>query len=172
MPPPEPEEGETRLFELRMAVVAAAFVSAGAALAASEHAGHAQHMETYSTGEPADAKKPARIVQVSMTEANGKMLFAPAKIEVRKDEQIKFVLRNGGQLDHEFVLGTTEENLKHAASMAKNPDMEHDDPNARKLDPNKTGDLVWKFSKAGEFEFACLIPGHREAGMVGTIVVK
>ena len=161
-----------RLFELRMAVVAAAFVSAGAALAASEHAGHAQHMETYSTGEPADAKKPARIVQVYMTDANGKMLFAPAKIEVRKDEQIKFVLRNGGQLDHEFVLGTTEENLRHGASMAKNPDMEHDDPNARRLAPSKTGDLVWRFSKAGEFEYACLIPGHREAGMVGTVVVK
>ena len=56
--------------------------------------------------------------------------------------------------------------------MKKNPDMEHDDPNAKKLAPKKTDEIVWKFSKAGEFEFACLIPGHREAGMVGTIVVK
>ncbi|MBN9584284.1 MAG: copper resistance protein [Afipia sp. 62-7] len=161
-----------RRLKVSVVVVAAALASAGTALAAGEHAGHAQHAETYATGEPGDAKKAARIVQVSLTEANGKMLFVPAKIEVRKDEQIRFVLRNGGQLDHEFVLGTTEENLRHGASMAKNPDMEHDDPNARRLAPSKTGDLVWRFSKAGEFEYACLIPGHREAGMVGTVVVK
>jgi uncharacterized cupredoxin-like copper-binding protein len=56
--------------------------------------------------------------------------------------------------------------------MSKNPDMEHDDPNAAKLAPKMTGEIVWKFSKAGEFEYACLIPGHREAGMVGNVVVK
>ncbi|WP_371425745.1 plastocyanin/azurin family copper-binding protein [Tardiphaga sp.] len=141
-------------------------------LAESDHAGHAKHDEVFTTGEPGDAKKPAKIVQITMTEANGKMLFTPAKIEVRKGDQVKFVLRNGGELEHEFVLGTTEENLKHAVSMSKNPDMEHDDPNAAKLAPKMTGEIVWKFSKAGEFEYACLIPGYREAGMVGNVVVK
>ncbi|CAN5191227.1 cupredoxin family protein [soil metagenome] len=140
-------------------------------LAGGEHGGHA-HDDAFSTGEPGDAKKPARIVQVTMTEVNGRMLFTPGKVEIRKDEQIKFMLRNNGELDHEFVLATTAENLKHAGSMKKNPDMEHDDPNARKLAPRKNGDLVWKFSKAGEFEYSCLIPGHREAGMTGTVVVK
>jgi uncharacterized cupredoxin-like copper-binding protein len=162
----------TRTTMMRAAVVATVLASGGAAIAAGEHAGHAQSDEGWSTGEPGDAKKPARVVQVTMTEANGKMLFAPAKVEVRKDEQIRFVLRNGGELEHEFVLGTTEDNLRHAASMSKNPDMEHDDPNAVRLASKKTGDLVWKFSKAGEFEYACLIPGHREAGMVGNVVVK
>ncbi len=56
--------------------------------------------------------------------------------------------------------------------MKKNPDMEHDDPNGKRLAPKKTDEIVWKFSKPGEFEYSCLIPGHREAGMVGTIVVK
>ena len=56
--------------------------------------------------------------------------------------------------------------------MQKNPDMAHDEPNGRQLAPNKTGEIVWKFTKAGEFEYACLIPGHREAGMTGTILVK
>lgn len=157
---------------MRAAVVAAVLASGGAAIAGGEHAGHAQRDEGRATGEPGDRKRPARVVQVTMTEANGKMLFAPAQIEVRKDEQIRFVLRNGGELEHEFVLGTTEENLRHAGSMSKNPDMEHDDPNAVRLSPKKTGDLVWRFSKAGEFEYACLIPGHREAGMVGSVVVK
>jgi uncharacterized cupredoxin-like copper-binding protein len=149
----------------------AVFLASAPTMAEGDHGSHA-HGDTFSTGEPGDAKKPARIVQVTMTEADGKMLFTPSRIEIRKDEQIKFMLRNNGELDHEFVLATTEENLKHAESMKKNPDMEHDDPNAKKLAPKKTGEIVWKFGKAGEFEYSCLIPGHREAGMIGTVVVK
>ncbi|WP_246660873.1 MULTISPECIES: cupredoxin domain-containing protein [unclassified Tardiphaga] len=153
------------------AVALAVLLHAVPVLAEGGHGGHA-HDDAFSTGEPGDAKKPGRIVQVTMTEANGKMLFTPGKVEIRKDEQIRFTLRNSGALDHEFVLATTAENLKHAESMKKNPDMEHDDPNAKKLASGKSGDLVWKFTKAEEFEYSCLIPGHREAGMIGTVVVK
>jgi uncharacterized cupredoxin-like copper-binding protein len=128
--------------------------------------------QAYTAGEPGDATKPARIVQVTMTEAEGKMLFLPNRIEIKKDEQVKFMLRNNGELDHEFILGTTAENLKHAESMKKNPDMEHDDPNGRRLAPKKTDQIVWRFTQVGEFEYSCLIPGRREAGMIGTIVVK
>ncbi|MGB3445837.1 MAG: cupredoxin family protein [Xanthobacteraceae bacterium] len=150
---------------------------AGAALfAASANAGQtpAGHHddESYSAGEPGDPKTPARIVQVTMGETNGKMLFTPAHVEVKKGEQIKFMLRNNGELDHEFILATTADNLKHAEAMKKNPDMEHDDPNGKRLAPKKTGEIIWKFTKAGEFEYSCLIPGHREAGMIGTVVVK
>ena len=80
--------------------------------------------------------------------------------------------RPNGELDHELVLATLEENLKHAIEMQKNPDMEHDDPNAKRLAPKKTGEIIWAFTKAGEFDFSCLIPGHREAGMTGKIIVK
>lgn len=150
---------------------------AGAALfAASANAGQgpAGHHDddSYSAGEPGDLKKPARIVQVTMGESDGKMSFTPARIEVKKGEQIKFMLRNNGELDHEFILATTAENLKHAEAMKKNPDMEHDDPNGKRLAPKKTGEIVWKFTKAGEFEYSCLIPGHRESGMIGTVIVK
>lgn len=107
-----------------------------------------------------------------MREGDGKMAFIPSRIEIKTGEQVKFVLRNNGVLDHELVLATLDENLKHAVEMAKNPDMEHDDPNAKRLAPNKTGEIVWKFTKAGEFDFSCLIPGHREAGMSGQIIVK
>ncbi len=134
-------------------------------------AGH-RHDDSYSAGEPGDAKKPARIVQVTMGEMDGKMMFMPAKLEVKKGEQVKFVLRNNGELDHEFILATTAENLKHAEAMLKNPDMEHDDPNGKRLAPKKTSEIVWKFTKAGDFEYSCLIPGHRESGMIGTVVVK
>lgn len=154
-------------------VFAAASLLSAAAWAGAGPAGHSHsHDETFSAGEPGNPKKPARVVQVTMIEKDGKMLFTPARIEVKKGEQIKFVLRNSGELDHEFLLATTAENLKHAEAMKKNPDMEHDDPNGKRLAPKKTAEIVWKFSKAGEFEFACLIPGHRESGMLGTVIVK
>ena len=100
------------------------------------------------------------------------MLYFPDRIEVRKGEQIRFILQNTGELDHEFLLATTEENLKHAEVMKKYPDMEHDDPNGKRLKPKGKSEIVWRFTKAGEFEYGCLIPGHREAGMIGKIIVK
>ncbi len=123
-------------------------------------------------GVPGDPKKPARIVQIVMRESDGKMLFQPNRIEVKKGEQIRFMLRNNGEVDHEIVLATLEENLKHAEEMKKNPDMEHDDPNAKRLGPKKAGEILWRFTKAGEFDFSCLIPGHRESGMFGVVIVK
>lgn len=146
-------------------------VSAGAGPSDHNHSQH-NHAAVFSAGEPGDPAKPARVVQVTMVETDGRMLFLPARIEITKGDQVKFVLRNNGKLDHEFVLASTAENLEHAKSMKENPDMAHDDPNGKQLAPSKTGQFVWKFSKAGEFEYACLIPGHREAGMAGAIVVK
>jgi uncharacterized cupredoxin-like copper-binding protein len=128
--------------------------------------------DNFSAGVPGNPKKPARIVEVVMRDADGKMLFIPDRVEVRKGEQIRFKLRNEGEVDHEFVLATTAENLEHAEMMKMHPHMEHEDANARRLAPHKTGEIVWSFTKAGTFEFSCLIPGHREAGMTGTVLVK
>jgi uncharacterized cupredoxin-like copper-binding protein len=135
---------------------------------ASAHEDHG----TFSAGQPGDPKKPARVIKVKMFEGSGKMGYEPARIEVRKGEQVRFVLQNDGEEDHEFVLATVTENRKHAEVMKKNPDMEHDDPNSKRLQPHRNGEIVWRFTKRGEFEFACLIPGHYEKGMVGKIIVK
>jgi uncharacterized cupredoxin-like copper-binding protein len=130
---------------------------------------HEQHShETYSAGEPGNAKKPARTIEVTMSE----MEFNPSRIEVKRGEQIKFIIRNAGTEDHEFLLATTEDNLKHAEVMKRNPRMEHDDPNGVRLAPKKTAEIIWKFTKAGTFEYACLIPDHRDYGMTGRIIVK
>jgi len=130
------------------------------------------HEGEFSAGEPGNPKKPARVIQVIMREGDGKMLFIPDQIEVRKGEQIRFILRNNGVLKHEFVLATVKDNDKHAELMKKYPDMEHADPNARSVEPGKTAEMIWRFDKTGTFEFACLIPGHRESGMRGTVIVK
>ena len=144
------------------------------AVAAPGHApgeGHA-HGEETPYGKPGDPKKPARVVQVIFRESDGKMLFLPDNFKFRRGEQVRFQLRNNGVVDHEFVIGTVEENLKHMKEMEKNPDMEHDDPNAKRLKPKATGEILWQFTRAGTFDVSCLIPGHRQAGMTGTIVVE
>ena len=137
-------------------------------LTASAHEAHGH----FSAGEPGDPKKPARIVKVKMLEEGKKMLFEPAVIEVKRGQQIRFVLMNDGTEDHEFILATQKENRKHAEQMKKFPEMEHDDPNAKRLSPFNSTEILWKFTKRGEFEYACLIPGHLEAGMLGKVVVK
>jgi uncharacterized cupredoxin-like copper-binding protein len=142
-------------------VLLAAMSCVAAAAAHEQHGG-------YSAGEPGNPKKPAREIVVLMNE----MDYAPATIEVKRGEQIRFVIRNVGTEAHEFLLATTAENLKHGEAMKKNPDMEHDEPNGLRLDAKKSGEILWKFTKAGTFEYSCLISTHREYGMIGKVVVK
>lgn len=115
-----------------------------------------------------DAKSAKRSIAVGMADT---MRFTPARIEVRLGETLKFVVRNTGKVMHEFVIGTKAENAKHAEMMIKFPNMEHDEPYMAHVPPGKTGEIVWTFNRAGEFEFACLIAGHYQGGMVGTIMV-
>jgi uncharacterized cupredoxin-like copper-binding protein len=150
------------------ACIVAGLASAAVVGAAYAHEDHG----TFSAGQPGDPKKPARTVTIAMREEYGRQIYEPDKLEVRRGEQIRFLIRNEGEHAHEFILATTPENLRHAIAMRKNPNMEHADPNGISLAPGKTGELVWKFTKRGTFEFACLIPGHREDGMLGTVTVK
>jgi uncharacterized cupredoxin-like copper-binding protein len=137
---------------------------------ASPHQGH--DTPQFSAGEPGNPKRAAKVIEITMNEADGKMGFKPDKIEVRRGEQVRFVLKNAGALDHEFMLATRAENAKHAELMQKYPDMEHDDPNGTRIKSNAKGEILWRFTRRGEFEFACLIPGHYEAGMLGKVIVK
>jgi uncharacterized cupredoxin-like copper-binding protein len=131
--------------------------------------GHEQHgHESYSAGEPGDPTRPSRTIEIEMTDWS----YEPFKIEVKRGEQIRFVLRNAGTEDHEFLLATTKENLRHAVVMKKHPHMEHDEPNGVRVGPKRTAEILWKFTKEGRFEYSCLIPNHREYGMTGHVTVK
>jgi uncharacterized cupredoxin-like copper-binding protein len=148
---------------------AAAFaVAIAASIPGLAHEDHGH----FSAGEPGDPKKPARTVKIRMLEGDKKMVYEPAQVEVRRGEQILFVVQNDGEEDHEFVLATIPENRKHGELMKKFPDMEHADPNATRVLPYANRELLWKFTRRGEFEFACLIPGHYDAGMHGKVIVK
>ncbi|WP_342635560.1 cupredoxin family protein [Antarcticimicrobium luteum] len=142
---------------------------AGAAFAAGEHAGGHGHA-MMAIGKPGD-RHFDRTVEITMRETEDGMVYEPAELNFNAGETIKFVITNAGEFEHEFVMDTSEKNQEHKALMAK-MDMEHDDPNSVRLDPGMKGEILWTFSNAGTFEFACLIPGHYESGMHGPITVN
>jgi len=116
-----------------------------------------------------DPAKTTRTIRFSMIDA---MRFDPSKIEVKQGETVTFVVKNNGKLMHEMVIGTMTDLTEHAELMKKHPGMEHDEPYMVHVAPGKTETIVWQFNRPGEFNFACLIAGHFEAGMVGSISVK
>lgn len=135
--------------------------------------GHSHGAADFSAGSPGDPKKPARIIPVTMNETeDGKMIYVPSKFVMKKGEQVRFVISNAGKVAHEFVLASTEENLKHGEMMKKFPEMEHDDPNNKTVQPKGKAEILWRFDKSGTFEIGCLIPGHRESGMLASVEVK
>ena len=115
-----------------------------------------------------DTKAVTRTIEIRMSDT---MRFTPDLIEVRQGETVRLVHRNGGKQLHEFVLGTKKELEEHAALMLKFPNMEHDEPYMAHVAAGKKSEIVWTFNRAGEFDFACLIPGHYQAGMVGKVRV-
>ena len=122
-----------------------------------------------SFGREGDPQKVSRTVKIDMADT---MRYSPSQIGVRLGETIRFEVRNSGKVMHELVLGTKKELEAHATLMKKHPGMEHDEPHMAHVAPGKTGHVVWQFSRRGEFFYGCLLPGHFEAGMIGTVIVK
>jgi len=175
-------------------ILAALTVSAALALtSASTAPAYEGHGRAF--GEPGKPSQVTRTVTITMRDSS----FQPKSVMVRPGETIRFVLTNTGQLLHEFNLGTHETHAKHQKEMEEmmnsgaitatginqammnnhssmdhskmdmTKPMRHDDPNAVLVEPGKTAELVWKFTRAAEIQFACNVPGHVQAGMVGRI---
>jgi uncharacterized cupredoxin-like copper-binding protein len=119
-------------------------------------------------GREGDPRKAARTIQVDMADT---MRFSPSEVKVKQGETVKFVVTNSGQQMHEMVIGTEEELRKHAELMRKFPDMEHDEPYMAHVAPGTKETITWTFTRPGTFMYGCLVPGHWEAGMKGTLVV-
>jgi uncharacterized cupredoxin-like copper-binding protein len=150
-------------------------LAAVAATAGGEHthgeararsgAGRAEQTDWGIAGNPKAARRTIRVT------ASDDMRFTPAIIEVGEGETVRFVLRNAGKVQHEMVLGTRKALDAHAALMRRFPGMEHDEPHIAHVAAGREGSIVWTFNRPGEFDFACLVPGHYEAGMTGRIRV-
>jgi len=115
-----------------------------------------------------DASSVSRTVEIRMLDA---MRFTPDRIDVKQGETVRFVMKNTGKLQHELVIGTRKALDDHAALMVEFPNMEHDEPYMAHVAPGDTGEIVWLFNRAGDFDYGCLIPGHYDAGMMGSIRV-
>lgn len=149
----------------------------------------------FAFGQPAAASQASRSIEIVM----GDMNFDPKTIQIKAGESVRFVLVNKGQLLHEFNLGDAAMHASHQQEMlqmqqsgmltptgikemshdvagmdhaAMGHGMQHDDPNSVLVEPGKTAELTWTFSKATALEFACNIPGHYQAGMVGKLTVS
>ncbi len=133
------------------------------------HRYDASKVEERAFGREGDPRRVTRTVNVDMSDA---FRFTPANVVLKRGETVKFVVSNSGQQLHEMVLGTPKELKEHAELMKKFPDMEHADANMAHVKPGATGEIVWQFTRPGEYQFACLIPGHFEAGMIGKVIVK
>jgi uncharacterized cupredoxin-like copper-binding protein len=180
---------------LRSAVVAAALVLATGA--AWSHGGKPAaksgpvSTEEYAFGRAGDPRRAARTFHIGMDDRMHFRAMAtlpqdakgdartgdphqmqPGDIVVKRGETVRFVVRNDGKVMHEMVIGTMKELKEHAELMRKFPDMEHDEPYMAHVAPGKQGEIVWQFTKPGEFHYACLVPGHMEAGMVAKITVQ
>ena len=135
------------------------------AMASGNHAGG--HGEA-AIGKPGVASRVTRTVVVDMTDD---MRFHSSLITVKQGETIRFVARNNGKVKHEMVLGTEKDLKDHYKVMKKNPEMEHADANMVTVAPGKSGEIIWQFTKTGKVDFACLQPGHFDAGMKGLVKV-
>ncbi|WP_268800641.1 copper-resistant cuproprotein CopI [Pseudomonas huanghezhanensis] len=141
-------------------------------------------------GHASTAARAIRTVEMTL----GDMYFEPKSLQVKAGETVRFVLVNKGQLLHEFNLGDASMHAEHQQEMLKMQQsgmltptgmnhqsadhgnlegmaMKHDDPNSVLVEPGKTAELTWTFAKAGNLEFACNIPGHYQAGMVGKLAI-
>lgn len=119
-------------------------------------------------GREGDPGKVSRTIEVDMSD---NMRFSPAEVNVKQGETVRFRVRNSGRVMHEMVLGTMQALKEHAAMMQKHPEMEHDEPHMAHVAAGRTEAMVWQFTKPGRFYYGCLVPGHLQAGMIGTVNV-
>jgi uncharacterized cupredoxin-like copper-binding protein len=147
------------------AIAASGLLLAMTVMAGGKHAGG--HGDD-ATGQPGVASQVTRTVEIDMRDD---MRFHSSVFSVKQGETIRFVAKNSGKVKHEMVLGTKKDLQEHAEVMKKNPEMEHAEPNMVTVDPGKSGEIVWQFTKAGKVDFACLQPGHFDAGMKGLVNV-
>jgi len=152
----------------------AAILSINAYASGSHQSSHShgnsekQEQHTFAAGSPGKLSDLNRVIKIR---AMDNMRYDQNSINVRAGETIRFIVTNTGKLRHEFSIGDSEEQLKHAKMMKAMPTMMHKDPNAISLAAGETGEIIWKFSQSSDIEIACHVAGHYEAGMKADVRV-
>ena len=153
-------------------IAACALLISAAASFSHENTGHHGHAsaapQQQAWGIAGQATKSTRTITLRMTDD---MRFTPSHFSVKRGETVRLRVENKGQVLHEVVLGTQASLDAHAAMMRAHPGMEHGEAHMAHVKPGRQDDLVWTFNRAGQFDFACLVAGHFEAGMRGSFTV-
>ncbi len=139
-----------------------------AMIGAAAMAGAAGVHGNAAVGQAGQAAQVTRTVEVEMTD---NMRYTPASINVKQGETVLLRVKNAGLVRHELVIGTPQDLVKHYDMMKKMPGMEHADANMVSVAAGQSGEIVWRFTQAGMVDFACLQPGHYDAGMQGLVNV-
>ncbi|MFC4670780.1 cupredoxin domain-containing protein [Seohaeicola nanhaiensis] len=174
--------------KLLLKALALSIALPGAAMAGGTHAGdhgkdkaaqqsHAStddHHEMMALGQPAkgEVTRTVKVVMREDYEGDKPFVYEPGELTFAAGETVRLHIVNEGEEVHEFVMDTMDANAEHKEVMAKFPEMEHDDPNSVRLEPGQEAEILWTFGKPGTFEFACLIPGHYEGGMHGSLTIN
>lgn len=136
-------------------------------------AGHQHDMKhsdhEAAAGHPGDPARIGRTIDVNMEDS---MRFTPDRFNFKAGETVRFVVHNNGKIRHEMVIGSMDELQEHMQMMRNNPTMQHAEENMLSLAPGEHGEMIWQFDKPGSVDFACLVPGHMEAGMTGKFRIE
>ena len=124
----------------------------------------------YSVGKPGNGA-PDRVIEVSMKHSM-RFEFSPELASLKDGETIEFHVRNDGQVQHEFSIGNSDDQVEHAQMMKSMPNMKHKDPTTVSLAPGESAELSWTFMGKDTVVFACNVPGHFEAGMKHTMAIS
>ena len=139
-------------------------------------------------GEKGNSADVSKVITVKMYDN----YYEPSKFEIKKNQTIKFIVYNYGEFVHEFNIATKKMHLKHQPEMMKmveneillanridkkkmkelskkDHSMSHSHSNSVLLDPNQSGEIIWKFNTDAELEAACNVPGHYQSGMIAKI---
>lgn len=152
------------------AALIATFARTSLSTASADGMKHHGAQAEMSIGHKGIAKDVNRTITIEASE----IAFDVKNIDVKAGETIRFVLINKGEQPHELALGSADEQSAHRDMMAEmaGMKMEHAEGNSVSTEPGETKELIWTFTKAGAFEFACNYPGHAELGMTGPLMVK
>jgi len=152
----------------RLIKVVVLSIFSSAVLASGTHS-HSHDDMMYSVGKPGKGT-PNRVIEVSMQDSM-RFEFSPELDSLKDGETIEFRVRNDGKVQHEFSIGNSDDQVKHAIMMQKMPDMVHNDPNTVSLKPGESASLSWTFMGKDTVVFACNVPGHFEAGMKHSLTI-
>ena len=116
-----------------------------------------QPAEKSSTGEEEPSSEPESDI-VKVTVEGKAYSFTPSTITVSEGDKVRLTFKNTGSVSHDFVIDELDVNtglVSPGSSITVEFDAPRDDLNV-----------------VLSYEFYCSVPGHKEAGMKGTLVVE